>query len=124
MEIEVGKTYETRDGRLARVICTDRKQTSDAPVMALVTEKDGEEWCYGYSADGVSAGESRHDLMREHVPVTYRRYRVFDDKSVGVSHTDKPDWDCSCVGIVNLAFDPSGNLVIDKCEITGAQPNG
>lgn len=124
MKIEVGKTYETRDGRLARVICVDRKFSGDAPVIALVTNADGMEWTYGYNAEGVCSGESKNDLMREHVPVTYRWYRVFDDKGVGVSHTDKPVWDCSCVGIVKLAFDPSGNLVIDKCEITGAQPNG
>ena len=124
MKIEVGKTYETRDGLLARVICVDRKFMGNAPVIALVTHANGMEWTCGYNAEGVSPGDSRHDLVREHVPVTYRWYRVFENKEVGMAWEKSSVNAPTDIGLIKLAFDPSGNLVIDKCEITGAQPNG
>ena len=123
MKIEVGKTYETRDGRLARVICTDRK-FDDTPVVALVTNKGGQEWCYGYHSDGTSYCNSDCDLIREHVPVTYRWYRVFGHKEVGTAWEKSSVNAPTDIGLIKLAFDPSGNLIPDKCEITGAQPNG
>lgn len=124
MKIEVGKTYETRDGRLARVICVDRKFIGDAPVIALVTNDDGMEWACGYNAEGVSAGDSRHDLVREHVPVTYQWHFVSKDRRVGGGWSASARFGDNDAGVIKLAFDPIGNLVIDKCEITGAQPNG
>lgn len=96
------------------------------PVVGLISTPEGEvveSWTSGGQLYKDHSG-TEHDLVREHVPLTYRWYRVFDNKDVGLTHPYKPDWDCSCVGLIKLAFDPSGNLVIDKCEIMGAQPNG
>lgn len=123
MKIEVGKAYETRDGCLVRVICTDAK--CEYPVVGLRSLPEREvlnTWTTGGRYD--TNEEDSYDLVREHVPVTYRWYRVFEHKEVGMA------WEKSFVnaptdiGLIKLAFDPSGNLVIDKCEITGAQPNG
>lgn len=53
----------TRDGRSARIICTDRKSKVlyDGPILALVDEiKEGREYCYAYSSDG-KAYESESD---------------------------------------------------------------
>lgn len=36
LPLEVGKKYLTRDGRVARVICTDRKSDVQRPVVTLV----------------------------------------------------------------------------------------
>ena len=124
MKIEVGKTYETRDGRLARVICTDRKSVGGTPVIALVTRSDDIEWTCGYDSEGVSPCNSENDLVREHVPVTYRWYRVFGHKEVGTAWEKSSVNAPTDIGLIKLAFDPSGNLIPDKCEITGAQPNG
>lgn len=123
MKIEVGKVYETRDGKLVRVICTDRKFPGGRPVLALVTE-EGQEWIHAYSVEGGHSCDDNYNLIREHVPVTYRWSCVFDDRVVRIAHSIKPELHPSCVGLIKLAFDPSGNLIPDKCEITGAQPNG
>ena len=126
MKIEVGKTYETREGKLVRVICTDLKGDK-YPIVGLFSKTD-KETVHRWTINGyyLSPHEVEHpfDLICEHVPVTYRWYRVFEHKEVGMA------WEKSFVnaptdiGLIKLAFDPSGNLVIDKCEITGAQPNG
>jgi len=118
MQLEVGKIYETRDGRLARVICVDRKFSENAPVIALITHSDGLEWTCGYNAEGVSPGDIKNDLVREHVPVTYRWHYVFKDGRVGGGWSEGPYLGEDDVGAIKIAFDPNGNLIPDKCEIT------
>jgi hypothetical protein len=39
----IDKKYKTRDGRAARIICTDKKGEKDYPVLALVTNQYGGE---------------------------------------------------------------------------------
>ena len=51
MKLEVGKKYRTRDGRIARIICTDRN-SEYYPVIALIKEDDGEESARWYMQDG------------------------------------------------------------------------
>ena len=41
----------TRDGRKARIICTDMKNTS-YPIVALITDKKVGEFCIEYTSDG------------------------------------------------------------------------
>ncbi len=57
----------TRDGRDARIICTDRKSdiSFDGPIFALVEDiKEGREYCYSYASDGkVCNIESDIDLF-------------------------------------------------------------
>lgn len=58
----------TRDGRPARIICTDRKSINsfDGPILALINIKEeGREPCYSYSPDGevYENGESEFDLF-------------------------------------------------------------
>jgi hypothetical protein len=64
---EVGKTYKTRDGRDARVICVDaRDEKEDEPILALVSKRGGKEIICGYANDGSFDGvgfDDRHDLM-------------------------------------------------------------
>lgn len=124
MKIEVGKTYETRDGQLVRILCTDAK--GKYPVVGLISTTEGEV-VESWTSDGQlykDSSNTEDDLVREHVPVTYRWYRVFKDEEIGLAWGQTPLVADDDPGLIKLAFDPSGNLVIDKCEIKGAQPNG
>ena len=123
MKIEVGKTYETRDGCLVRVICTDAK--CEYPVVGLRSLPEREvlnTWTTGGRYD--TNEEDSYDLVREHVPVTYRWYYVDKTGGVGYGWHGVAPLGNEDLGLIKLAFDPSGNLIPDKCEITGAQPNG
>ena len=65
MKIEVGKTYKTRDGRKARVICVDRLGPHDT-VVALVRGSAYENViCYPPEGFYDSTEESPEDLVEE-----------------------------------------------------------
>jgi hypothetical protein len=50
MTLDLTKPVQTRDGRPARIICTDR--VGNFPVVALVPRKDGIEHINVYTCDG------------------------------------------------------------------------
>lgn len=70
MKLDLTKPVQTRDGRKARIICTDAKHIK--PVIALVTEPNTFECVALYGADGNFFAdktlESRNDLVN--VPET------------------------------------------------------
>lgn len=53
----------TRDGRIARIICTDKKGSQ--PVVAVILHTTDEEYSYSFTADGrvVKTQESNVDLF-------------------------------------------------------------
>lgn len=62
--IEMGKKYTTRDGRAVRILCVDRQAYSNESVMALISEKGGEN-IYAFHSDGhfYPLGDSPLDLI-------------------------------------------------------------
>lgn len=56
--------YQTRDGRAVRVLCVDRKAYSNESVMALISERGGEN-IYAFHSDGhfYPLGDSELDLI-------------------------------------------------------------
>jgi hypothetical protein len=60
-----GKPVCTRDGRKARVLCYDFKQNEEYPILVAVENKDGKEWAFLYSNDGISEmyKSSNNELM-------------------------------------------------------------
>lgn len=73
----------TRDGRQARIICFDRKETDDIfdppkNIVALVTNKDGSEGVFAVRDDGMILlnEETDYDLLIE-VPTYYKDYSNF-----------------------------------------------
>lgn len=73
----------TRDGRQARIICFDRKETDDIfdppkNIIALVENKDGSEGVFAFRNTGmiILTEETDHDLQIE-VPTYYRDYSNF-----------------------------------------------
>ena len=124
MNIELGKTYETRSGRTVRIVCVDRKDSS-IPSIGLLLSSGGCEGIECYRPSGhtfISNGDNDHDLIREHIPVTYRWANVYEDTEVGNFNKTEKETRLNrlegCVGTIKLAFDPSGNLIVDKCEIS------
>lgn len=69
------KPAQTCDGRPARILCTDLKTYLQWPILAAVTELDGREHTYYFSAAGVLPGyainNGRGDLVN--VPVEHAR---------------------------------------------------
>lgn len=82
------KPVQTRDGRKARIICTDRKGT-EYPIIALVEDEDGEEGDYAFSATGSywdSGEEMVDDLIN--IPereVLYANVYSDDESDTGIS---------------------------------------
>lgn len=73
----------TRDGRQARIICFDRKETDDIfdppkNIIALVENKDGSEGVFAFRNTGMIlfTEETDHDLQIE-VPTYYKDYSNF-----------------------------------------------
>ena len=63
-KIEVGKTYQTRDGRTVRILATDLMDLN--PVVGAILFKDGIELVAYFAADGSFAGsdaENKLDLI-------------------------------------------------------------
>ena len=53
--IEMGKRYQTRDGRAVRVLCVDMKGGAAYPVVGLVCDsKTGNEFLQRWTVDGLS----------------------------------------------------------------------
>lgn len=64
MTLDITKPVQTRDGKPARIVCTDMKGTF--PVVALVTQKSGNEVVNSYDSNGVYhtfSGKSDNDLV-------------------------------------------------------------
>lgn len=81
--VEIKGHIVTRDGRQARIICFDRKETDDIfdppkNIIALVENKDGSEGVFAFRNTGLIllTEETDHDLQIE-VPTYYRDYSNF-----------------------------------------------
>ena len=59
------KKIITRNGRPARIICTDRKTDSDYPIVALIALKNNDEQYYCFTKEGIYSKGSidRFDLF-------------------------------------------------------------
>lgn len=127
MNIELGKTYETRSGRTVRIVCVDAKNR-DYPVVGLVMFEDGNETSQTFGSDGtywIDRNNNAYDLIREHIPVTYQWANVYIDECAG-GYKTKEAADHGAMtgcrnGIIKLAFDPDGNLLPDECVITATK---
>lgn len=72
-EFDPTKPVQTRDGRPARIICTDRKHWRDV-IIALVSGENGEEYLCDFSEGGcyLSGQESEDDLVN--IPARRHEY--------------------------------------------------
>ncbi len=86
MTFDPAKPVQTRDGRPARIVCTDTK--SGNPILALVTLKDGQEVPMQFSTNGQTykREEGAFDLIN--IPETRTLYvHAYHDNAVGVFQT-------------------------------------
>ena len=80
-------THKTRDGRPARIICTD-KQSSKTPVVALIKRGDGGEDPIFLSSDLQASGAGKEPFLTE--KSIWEDVAV--DMPVWVSHTYSPSY--------------------------------
>lgn len=77
-KFDVSKPVQTRDGRKARIICTDRQYTDERgepwPIVALVTIK-GKEQYYSFRADGTAPYMDEKDAL-VNIPDIKKQYRL------------------------------------------------
>lgn len=72
MTFDSSKPVQTRDGRPARIICTDAKYGDTARIVGLITQPNGDEFVAHYQSDGVwrNSGVTSHDDLIN-TPVTH-----------------------------------------------------
>lgn len=78
--LDLTKPVQTRDGRPARIICTDRK-SDHYPILALLME-DGTEYTTSFTVDGEcyqNGGENRTDLVNVPPKRTSRFYNAYEN---------------------------------------------
>lgn len=78
LKFDPTKPVQTRDGRAARIICTDRK-VDGYPILALVTQGNGSEDVLSYRTDGGffgSKGSHPVDLINIPQKVWVNLYRA------------------------------------------------
>ncbi len=90
LSLEVGKSYRTRDGRKARVICVDAKGIQ--PVVALTLQTDTE-FSRKFNSDGTflaSHNESDLDLISpwRDIPEVGEGWRLLCDSEVPLSNDE------------------------------------
>lgn len=106
--VEVKGRIVTRDGRQARIICFDRKETDDIfdppkNIIALVENKDGSEGVFAFRNTGMIllTEETDYDLQIE-VPSYYGKYSNFEPQmwqSCLVRDVDNEFWNVAvCAG--------------------------
>lgn len=79
--------HTTRDGRPARIICTDRK--GDFPIVALIDNGVGHESILAFRDNGkVSSSNHRSDLINKK-PVLRAWVNVYEDRFGGVLYGSK-----------------------------------
>lgn len=65
-KLDLTKPVQLRDGRKARIICTDRV-SDHYPVLALIPDTDGKEYSESYTVEGKlythGSGNSQMDLV-------------------------------------------------------------
>lgn len=92
MKLESGKTYKTRDGRIAKVLCTDAP--GEYPCVGYINETDkyppmAETW--KLNGDSDAGGQGAGDIITDH-----RQPREWT--LIRVDRKDRVEWlDASCV---------------------------
>jgi hypothetical protein len=89
------KPVQTRDGRKARVLCTDRKTEDGYNIIASVVCAEDVEHAYYYRLDGtMSIGKSPNDLVN--VPVKHKRWvNIYPNNKLGASMNAYEDRDAA-----------------------------
>ena len=73
MTFDPTKSVQTRDGKPARIICTDAKNADGRPMIVLVEVPKGHETAISYAANGRYAAE-KHDFDLINVPQKHKRW--------------------------------------------------
>lgn len=96
MKFDPTKPVQTKSGKPARILATDRKN-SKYPIIALVTYPAGGEEVESFRPNGIFYGDaspSERDLVNVPEKRTYERWvNVYADGSAGGPHLDRQSAD-------------------------------
>lgn len=84
MTFDPTKPVQTRDGCPARVLCTDRRTSSEYPIIALYNAVNGDEVIESYTPEGF-VGYRQHPCSCDLVNVPEKRTVFINVFSCGVS---------------------------------------
>ena len=98
-KLDVTKPVQTRDGRKARIICTDLKYDV-YPICAIITMPNGNELAASFTSDGrLNANTiTTHDLVNFPEKPSYRAWTLDDDIPVPL--------------VLRIAGWPKGNYIV------------
>lgn len=119
-KFEVGKTYKTRDGREARVICIDRKVPSDATpaqIVALVTMKNGFEGVHTYRSDGSKGWEHTPGDLLLPAPKVWVVAAVEDGECKDAFHVYRENYVDEFRELLTRQF-PSVTIITKEVDLT------
>lgn len=89
-KIEVGKTYQTRDGKTVRILATDLKH--NYPVVGAIMDGDGTEGVWYFTANGKFWRHFRnHDLDLIIPPERKSRWMNWYHPESGYSYREEAD---------------------------------
>ena len=83
---------QTRDGRKARIICTDAKQGPGTIIVGLVEQKNGGEFVSHYRSDGIWSqlpNTAHNDLIN--IPETHEVLVYYGKNSMGLLSISRSD---------------------------------
>jgi len=108
--LDATKPVQLRNGRKARIICTDSKVYPAYPVMALVEDERGSETVNYRKADGTSGLTLSCHIDLINIPVVRKEYRgVLSDGVNTMTESDKAldfssGWNTNCIGQFEYTF--------------------
>jgi len=117
------KPVQTRDGRKARIICTDSRVVPSCPIIALIENLQGCEYSCHRKADGTHPGSSPSHSELINTPVVRKEYRgVYRDGCVTDEYCTKLRYNTygtdKCVGQFEYTYsdDEISDIVFVKRE--------
>lgn len=115
-QIEVGQTYQTKNGRgTVQIVCTDLTQ-SDLPVLGIRTER-GEKYEYRCSLNGM--GFSQIHLVLPDAEPEYRAW-TFDEVPVGAVISDAPEKHQITILAKEISYD---DVYVTMLNLSVGQPS-
>jgi len=118
MTFDPTKPVQTRDGRKARIICTDAN--NHQPIVALITEQDGHEYTRDYTKDGfyfMCSEQSSSDLINipERRIMWTNVYTLYADSNYPTREEADKHAGANRIGVLKITYenDEKGIRLVD-----------
>lgn len=117
MTLDINKPVMTRDGKPARIICTDRKGSSH--ILVALVEEDGRESFWSYRADGQKFEDRQGPLDLVNVPTAHTGWihiykmpsgiylatgEIFESHAKALAFLEKAGGPICCVDTIKISW--------------------